>query len=69
MDTLRRRWLGGRSVRLRLTTLYAALFLLSGAGLLAITDLVAGLDLRNSAPAQPGVHRWRCGFSLACLVV
>jgi hypothetical protein len=44
-----------RTVRLRLTALYGALFLTSGAGLLAITIVLA----RGWPP--PGMHRYALG--------
>ena len=47
----RRRVLPRRSVRLRLTALYTALFLLSGAVLLAITGGV-GASVSSVAPAR-----------------
>jgi hypothetical protein len=37
LDVVRRRLLSVRTVRLRLTALYGSLFLVSGAGLLAVT--------------------------------
>ena len=50
----RRLALPGRTVRLRFTALYAVLFLLSGVGLLAITNLLAGGTRRPSPrPAEP----------------
>ncbi|GIH25222.1 two-component sensor histidine kinase [Acrocarpospora phusangensis] len=49
----RRLQLRGRGIRLRFTAMYMALFLLSGAGLLAITNLVAGGEIRQSVPADP----------------
>jgi signal transduction histidine kinase len=46
-----------RTVRLRLTTLYAALFLASGTALLAITNLLArSLPWRNSVVTPPGTR-------------
>jgi signal transduction histidine kinase len=46
-----------RTVRLRLTTLYAALFLASGTALLAITNLLArNLPWRNSVVTPPGTR-------------
>ncbi|MBT2232397.1 cell wall metabolism sensor histidine kinase WalK [Nonomuraea sp. NEAU-A123] len=51
MRKLRRLALADRTVRLRFTALYGALFLLSGVGLLVITNLV-GLGSRISSPAQ-----------------
>lgn len=43
----------GRTIRLRFTVLYAVLFLASGAGLLALTYLVAGSQIATTAPALP----------------
>ncbi|HUR07026.1 MAG TPA: HAMP domain-containing sensor histidine kinase [Nonomuraea sp.] len=51
MRKLRRLALADRTVRLRFTALYGALFLLSGVGLLAITNLVS-LGSRISSPAE-----------------
>ncbi|MEU4232199.1 HAMP domain-containing sensor histidine kinase [Nonomuraea sp. NPDC026600] len=51
MRKLRRLALADRTVRLRFTALYGALFLLSGVGLLAITNLVS-LGSRIASPAQ-----------------
>jgi hypothetical protein len=39
-------------VRLRFTALYAALFLLSGLGLLVLTNLLAGVNMTRPAPGQ-----------------
>jgi signal transduction histidine kinase len=51
MGRMRQRAGRGRTVRLRFTALYAALFLLSGLGLLVLTNLLAGVDLSDTAPA------------------
>jgi signal transduction histidine kinase len=45
-----------RTVRLRLTLLYGALFLLSGAGLLATTYVLLQHATTGGAPAAPGQH-------------
>src|SRR5512132_1826569 len=42
----------GRTVRLRFTVLYAVLFLVSGVGLLALTNLLAGGQVAVTAPGQ-----------------
>jgi signal transduction histidine kinase len=42
----------GRTVRQRFTALYVALFLLSGAGLLVLTNLLAGASDTEPAPGQ-----------------
>jgi len=52
MGWLRRLALPGRTVRLRFTILYAALFLLSGLGLLALTNLLSGASMTEPAPGQ-----------------
>ena len=47
-----------RTVRLRLTTLYAALFLASGTALLAVTNFLArSLPWRNPWSARPAPAR------------
>src|SRR5262245_45313090 len=51
MSRWRRPGLRGRSVRLRFTVMYTALFLLSGAGLLAITNALAVSGVRHTTPA------------------
>ena len=53
MSKLRRLALPGRTVRLRFTILYAVLFLVSGIGLLALTNLLAGGQrVTEVAPGQ-----------------
>ncbi|MFC6014718.1 sensor histidine kinase [Plantactinospora solaniradicis] len=53
MGKLRPLALPGRTVRLRFTILYAALFLVSGFGLLAITNLLGGgIQVTRAAPGQ-----------------
>jgi signal transduction histidine kinase len=52
MGKLRRRALPSRTVRQRFTILYAVLFLLSGSGLLALTNLLAGASMTEPAPGQ-----------------
>ena len=52
MGRLRRLALPGRTVRLRFTVLYAALFVLSGIGLLAITNLLADTSMTQPVPGQ-----------------
>ncbi len=56
-----RRYQPRRTVRLRLTALYGTLFLLSGAGLLAITDTLAS----NGHIAQPVAAGTGAGTSSA----
>jgi signal transduction histidine kinase len=54
MSTSRHLGLRGRSIRLRITVMYMALFLLSGAGLLAITVLLSiGTTTTHTRPANP----------------
>jgi signal transduction histidine kinase len=48
--------LARRTVRLRLTLLYGALFLLSGAGLLATTYVLLQHATTGGSPAAPGQH-------------
>jgi signal transduction histidine kinase len=58
MQKARRLALPGRTVRLRFTALYGALFLLSGVGLLAVTNLVTLGSVKVSAPAgNPPIQR------------
>jgi signal transduction histidine kinase len=52
MRKLRRPALPGRTVRLRFTALYGVLFLLSGIGLLALTNLVALGSSRVTVPGE-----------------
>ncbi|SNS84131.1 hypothetical protein SAMN05216276_1017115 [Streptosporangium subroseum] len=52
MRNLRRPALPGRTVRLRFTALYGVLFLLSGIGLLALTNLVALGSSRVTVPGE-----------------
>ncbi|MFC7640837.1 histidine kinase dimerization/phospho-acceptor domain-containing protein [Streptosporangium lutulentum] len=52
MRNPRRLALPGRTVRLRFTALYGVLFLLSGVGLLAVTNLVALGSSRSTVPAE-----------------
>jgi signal transduction histidine kinase len=52
MGKLRRPALPSRTVRQRFTILYAVLFVLSGLGLLALTNLLAGANITESAPGQ-----------------
>jgi signal transduction histidine kinase len=53
MSTSRRLGLRGRSIRLRITVMYMALFLLSGAGLLAITVLLSvGTTTTHTSPVN-----------------
>ncbi|MFF3665715.1 sensor histidine kinase [Microtetraspora malaysiensis] len=55
MRTPRRLALGARTVRWRFTALYGAMFLMSGAGLLVINNLVGLRGTRSSHAAPPGV--------------
>ncbi|GAB2957114.1 ATP-binding protein [Micromonospora polyrhachis] len=58
MDQLRRLPRSGRTIRNRITVLYAVVFLVSGAGLLAITNLLAGSQVTQVAPGgRPPVER------------
>ncbi|MGW0433066.1 sensor histidine kinase [Micromonospora sp. NPDC003197] len=50
MDQLRCLPRSGRTIRSRITVLYAVVFLVSGAGLLAITNLLAGSQVTQVAP-------------------
>jgi signal transduction histidine kinase len=49
---LRRLALQGRTVRLRFTVLYAVVFLVSAIGLLALTNLLVGVEVTQPAPGQ-----------------
>jgi signal transduction histidine kinase len=58
MSTSRHLGLRGRSIRLRITVMYMALFLLSGAGLLAITVLLSvGTTTTHTSPVNAPQQR------------
>jgi signal transduction histidine kinase len=61
MRALARRWLPRRTVRLRLTLLYGALFLVGGAALLAITYGLAARQSGSSATVQAVVKEGVAG--------
>ena len=61
MRALARRWLPRRTVRLRLTLLYGALFLVSGAALLAITYVLVARQSPARSSVQAGIKEGRRG--------
>ena len=62
VNAVHRPYLPRRTVRLRLTLLYGSLFLLSGAGLLAITYVFVSKATDNAC-VSPGKGASVCGFS------